>query len=66
MSFDAAKVRRFLVFRKRFREIVCDNSPFVDPSQLNAIISIFLDFRLKLSLISWKISTFAASYTLFI
>ena len=35
MSFDGAKVRRFLVLRKRFSKIVCDNSPFVDTYQRN-------------------------------
>ena len=50
MSFDGAKVRRFFHPRKRFQEIVCDNSPFVDTGQRIVKISIFLDFRLKLML----------------
>ena len=34
MSFDGAKVRRYFELRKRLREIVCDNSPFVDACQI--------------------------------
>jgi len=33
MSFDAAKVQRFLLSRKQFFQIVCDNSCFVDSYQ---------------------------------
>ena len=60
MSFDGAKVRRFLGLRKRFRDFVCDNSPFVDAGQRIGKIRIFLVFRLKLALIWIKIRIFAA------
>jgi hypothetical protein len=33
MSFDGAKVRRFLVLRKRFSKIVREHSLFVDVGQ---------------------------------
>jgi hypothetical protein len=33
ITFDAAKVRRFLQPHKLFDVIVCDNSPFVDAGQ---------------------------------
>ncbi len=60
MSFDGAKVRRFLEPHKYFCLIVCDNRPFVDEGQINTENSIFLLFRVKPALIWIKIRTFAA------
>jgi len=60
MSFDGAKVRRFLIPDKHFKQIVCDNSRFVDKGQINIRNCIFLLFRTKPALIWIKIRTFAA------
>ena len=62
MSFDGAKVRRFLGLRKRLRKIVCDNSPFVDACQIMIGIWIFSYFWAKLARISGKMRIFAAHY----
>ena len=62
MSFDGAKVRRFLELRKRLRKIVCDNSPFVDTCQIMGQIRNFSYFRCKQTLISRKMRNFAAHY----
>ena len=58
MSFDGAKVRRFLGLRKRLRQIVCVNSLFVDAYQINTEIRIFSYFLCKVALISGKMRTF--------
>ena len=53
MSFDGAKVRRFLVLRKRFSKIVCEHGLFVDTSQLYAKITKNMHFGSTLGLFIW-------------
>ena len=62
MSFDGAKVRRFLELRKRLREIVCVNSSFIDTCQIMGEMMYFSYFRCNLTLISGKMRNFAAHY----
>ena len=62
MSFDGAKVRRLFGPHKLFCAIVCDNSPFVDASQIMPRIWNFSYFHRNLTLISGKMRTFAAHY----
>ena len=60
MSFDGAKVRRFLGIRKRLRQIVRVNSPFVDEGQRISRNTIFLDFLSNMALFRIYFRTFAA------
>lgn len=59
MSFDGAKLRRFLEQNKSFRGIVCENSPFVDPCQRIAGFMNFLYFQPKKTGLWIKMITFA-------
>ena len=59
MSFDGAKVRRFFGIRKRLRQIVRVNSPFVDEGQRISRNTIFLDFLSNMALFRIYFRTFA-------